>query len=207
MTVAQSFTALMNAARDYYQVDRNLSVSALTELLKPNPNLLTGTDDFSNPDFAIDDHVASLSDKEYMGIKCYHISANAGGHGVGIKVNLDPGPYTFSFFLNCSDAKDKDAFDRDLSDGTQFHHAFPVKSGWNHYYLAFNSDKALTALRLSSWTTAESLLAGFKIESGSNVTPYLRKDGSLVKAPEVNILGGVVKALLCALLPVRGCAA
>lgn len=189
MTVTQSFTALMDAARNYYRVDRNLSVSALTKLLKPNPNLLTGTDDFSDPGFAIDDHVASLSDKEYMGLKCYHISANAGGYGVGIKVNLDPGPYTFSFFLNCNDNKDKDAFDRDLSDGTQMHHAFPVKSGWNRYYLSFVSNKALTKLRLSSWTSTESLLAGFKIELGNNVTPYLRKDGSLVKAPEVNILG------------------
>ena len=190
MTVTQSFTALMDAARNYYRVDRNLSVSDLTKLLKPNPNLLTGTDDFSDPDFAIDDHVASLSDKEYMGLKCYHISANAGGYGVGINVNLGPGPYVFSFFLNCNGTKDNDAFDRDLSDGTQVHHAFPVKSGWNRYYLSFNSDRALTSLRLSSWTSAESLLAGFKIEKGNDITPYISKAGILVKAPEVNIIGG-----------------
>lgn len=130
MTVTQSLTSLMNAARNYYQVSRKLGIHDLTNLLRPAPNLLNGTDDFSNASFTFDDPKVVPTDTSFAGLKCYRLLANAGGYGVTINRHFDPGTYVFSFFLHCGvDDAGNNAVDVVTEAGKQLHQPFAVKKG------------------------------------------------------------------------------
>lgn len=186
MTVSQILTTLMDAARDYYQVDRKLSISTLTNLLKPMPNLLEGTDDFSDSQFTVNQKGPTRSDQNFYGLACFRLIG--GGHGSGVTSNygIKPGNYSFSFFLY----SDTDSTERDAVDiAEQIHVPFNAKKGWNRYVLPVTITKPCTGVVVCNWASAGRLIAGYKLENGKISTPYLRKDGMLVKAPEI-LLGG-----------------
>ena len=186
MTFVQTLTTLMDAARNYYQTDRKLSFTDLTSMLKPAPNLLTNTDNFSGNGYLSDSN-ATISDQSYQGIKCYKLPANVHDQPyVGAVANLEAGNYVFSFFLYCSiDNAGNNAFDID----SQIHKAFAVEKGWHRYVIPFNTKDSATNIYVTNWVPADCLVAGYKLEKGERATPYLRADGTLVKAPEI-LLGG-----------------
>lgn len=160
MTSIQTLTTLMDAARNYYQTDRKLSFTDLTSMLKPAPNLLTNTDNFSGNGYLTKGNVA-------------------------VK-NLEAGNYVFSFFLYCSiDNSGNDAFDVD----SQIHKSFMIKKGWHRYVIPFNVKRQAANIYVTNWVPADCLIAGYKLEKGEMATPYLRADGTLVKAPEI-LFGG-----------------
>lgn len=187
MTVNETLTALMNAARSYYQVSRKLKVNDLTSLLSPNTNLVTNSDDFSGDEFVTDgSNVIKPGNKEFQGLKTYTYKDNSGGRGVSYAKDFDSGNYTFSLFIyHDGDESQRDALDVQ----PLLHIPFNLKQGWNRYVIPFNVEKKFNSILPCFWTSKGGMFAGYKLERGSVATPYLRKDGVLVKAPEI-IVGG-----------------
>lgn len=199
MTLAEKLTIVMDAARGYYQTNRKLSLNDLIDLLKPMPNLLEGTDDFSGSQWTTKAG-AVQSDQSFCGLACYSLPGKSNGAGVNDNREIKPGNYSFSFFL-CGSAENTGKLAIDIAG--QVHIPFAVRKGWHRYILPFNIQTAGSGIIVADWSSASSLIAGYKIEKGQTSSPYLRKDGTLVKAPEI-LLGGVVKALLATLHLVRG---
>ena len=187
MNLNDTLAKMMGAARDCYQTDRKLSFADLTGLLKPAPNLLSNTDDFSGDWFVTDgSNVIKPGNKEFQGLKTYTYKENSGGRGVSYAKDFDSGNYTFSLFIYYDgDGSQRDALDvRPL-----LHIPFNLRKGWNRYVFPFNVEKKFNSILPSFWTATGGMFAGYKLERGSVATPYLRKDGVLVKAPEI-IVGG-----------------
>lgn len=189
MTLNSSLTDLMNAARDYYQVNQKLTINGLTHLLKPNINLIENSDDFSGDKYTVssDNSDVTPGSIKYQGLSTYNYASNSGGRGVTYHDNFNPGTYTFSFFMNLDGDPngERDAFEAQPIS----HIPFNIQSGWHRYVIPFTVDSSFSSVQVCFWTSVGGSFAGYKLEHGNVATPYLRKDGILVKAPEI-ILGG-----------------
>lgn len=185
MNLNDTLAKMMGAARDYYQTDRKLSFADLTGLLKPAPNLLSNTDDFSGDKYTVssDIRVVTPGSIKYQGLSTYNYASNSNGRGVTYHDNFNPGTYTFSFFMNLDGDPngERDAFEAQPSS----HIPFYIKSGWHRYVIPFTVDSSFSSVQVCLWTSVGGSFAGYKLEHGNVATPYLRKDGVLVKAPEI----------------------
>lgn len=188
MTLNSSLTSLMDAARSYYQVDRKLDLNTLTSMLSPNKNLIDNSDNFSGSNFVdTSSGRVKLSSREFYGLTVYD---SGGSNGTGIQWNsqIKAGSYVFSVFIYCD--VDNDAAERNALDVLPISHIpILIKRGWNRYVIPFTINSDASSLLLANWTSFAVSFAGYKLESGSVATPYLKSDGTLVKAPEV-VVGG-----------------
>lgn len=184
MTLNSSLTSLMDAARKYYQINRKLDLNTLTSMLSPNENLIDNSDDFSGSNFVnTSPSRVKLSSREFYGLTVYDHSANSDGHGIQWNNQIKAGSYVFSVFIYC----DVDTtIGKNALDVSQIYHIpFSIKKGWNRYVIPFTINSDASSLLLATWVSSAISFAGYKLESGSVATPYLKSDGTLVKAPEV----------------------
>ncbi len=185
MTLNSSLTSLMDAARKYYQVERKLDLNTLTSMLSPNENLIDNSDDFSGSNFVnTSPSKVRLSSREFYGLTVYdHPATNPDGQGIQWNDQIKAGSYVFSVFIYC----DVDTTpEKSALDVLQISHIpFSIKKGWNRYVIPFTINSDTSSLLLATWVNAAISFAGYKLESGHVATPYLKSDGTLVKAPEV----------------------
>ena len=207
MSVVDKLTALADGFRKQYLVSSKLSIDNMINLFNPNPNLYEGTKDFSGNwgyNFG--------TSKDKPGSMGWYKDRRVNGFQVVSQINrtfgglyryypAKPGEhYTFSFFAKYS--RDSDNFLFFSDDVGKSKTPLHLTTEWQRYSLSFVVDDGVTKIdpRINS-TDGNGVLSlyGIKLEKGDLATPWVSAASEKV--------GGVAKALLCALLPVRGCAA
>lgn len=189
MTAVDTFTTLMNAARQEYSLTHKINFAELAQLIKPNLNLAKGTDDYSGNLWGsyvpvdVTDKFKGLAIKQVFG----------GGH-IGPVVTVPAGNYTYSFFVKPVDkignfyakARGFDLTTMQENANTQSVIAGVIKgTDWQRVSFTFKNLKAGSYVFMAENWPGNAWVAGQKVEAGPYATPYYTADNRLVTAPEV----------------------
>lgn len=98
MSVNDTMTSLMDAARQEYSLTHKISFAELTQLIKPNPNIAKGTDDYSGDTWGT--YAVQDVDQTFNGLSVKQLF---GGAHIGPVVTVEAGTYTYSFFVKASE--------------------------------------------------------------------------------------------------------
>lgn len=202
MSLTDTFTSLMNAARQEYDLNHKIGFAELTKIIKPNPNLAKGTDDYSGNLWGY--YVPTDVTDKFNGLT---VKAVYGGAHIGPIVTVPAGDYTYSFFVKPVDkignfyakARGFDFTTMQENANTQSVIAGAIKgTDWQRVSFTFKNIKAGSYVFMAENWPGTVWVAGQKVESGPYTTPYYAADNRLITAPEV---GGVTSALYLLLLP------
>lgn len=209
MNASETLTALMDKARNITGLTEKISVPRLVGLidhfdLRINPNLIA-IDDFG-PHSPWRNGASYKAEPDWNGLKVVsatNTSTNRPIHsGINKRCTVESGKtYTFSIYAKASVENFGASFnltyghDDEATLDVANNYPITINKSWQRYSLTFTAQKGGTINpRVESDTPGTLYLAGYKLEVGDLATPLQK-------------VGGVVKALLCALTPVRGCAA
>lgn len=207
MPLNDALTNLANAVRNVTANEHKLSIADMSKQLTDfnfiRPNLLEhtkswyGGTDYWGPTFSR--YRIESEQKDPYGNNV--ISCTSSWADAAHKMTIDPGTYTFSCWIKLApDWNDKSnlhcytAVDQGITDWYGVVEGL-AKDKWIHYVKTFQVYKSPVMIRIESDGTDRYYLGSYKLEKGNKFTGYTN----------LTQVGGVVKALLSALLPVRGC--
>lgn len=190
MSLSNTLTTLMDSARKHFEVTNKLSLDNLINLFNPNPNLLTGSKDFSG-NWNSKGH--SYENGTYKGLNVR--TTEEAWNGISQSYQAQKGKtYTFSLYAKANAPLTASFFIPPVngkncvsgSDGSRY-----ITTSWERYSITFSmTDSETITPRMEPGTDNTSFsVCGFKLEEGSLATP-LTEFG-----------GGVTKRLLSSLVP------
>lgn len=201
--ITDSLTSLMDTARKYFEVDNKLSIANLINLFNPNPNLISDTATWggSNFDNIIGNSNVSITGDTYRGLKvakCTHAWDSP-----RFNFDIQKGKtYTFSTYAKGNNKQwcgiyTVETGSSEITNPNYSYNKLFVTDKWQRYSFTFTALATGTIhVRMEQSTNDDLYLAGYKLEEGSLATPLKEL-----------LMGGGAKALLSALIPVRGCLA
>ena len=183
MSLSDTMTILMNSARKHFEVSNKLTIANLINLFNPNPNLLTGANDFSGNDFVGFSSNVVLTNETYKGYKVVHCSQAFDSPKAVF--NLKGGKtYTFSTYAK-SDNDGEGANIYILMNGEPAYAIPPflnegvkLTTEWKRYSFTFvaQTDFEMHA-RMEQFSNSNLYLAGYKLEEGDLATPLTKVGG------------------------------
>ena len=198
VSLSETMTSLMNSARKHFEVSSKLTIANLINLFNPNENLIKDSANWGDSNFVnINNSSVTLTNDYYKGLKVIHCTK--AWDSPAFKFNIKEGKtYTFSTYVKGDQRQgfgiyivytgNPQVTNPSYLDGP----ACVVTENWQRYSFTFTAlEDATIHIRLEQGYDDNLYLAGYKLEEGSLGTPLTE-------------LGGVVKAVLNTLSPIKG---